>query len=242
MKFSIIMPAFNGSATISRAIESVIKQAHAEWELLIVDDASSDGTYEMARSFLSDDRIMLFRNVENLGVASTRNRAIDKASGDVICFLDCDDWWSPDKLFRQNLLFDQGADLVFGSYFRMSGSHRTLVAPPRNIDLELFKTYNFIGNLTGAYLIQNFGKVYQKNVRHEDYLMWYQILSKSVSVQIVRDPIAFYSVGQGISANKIKSAIWTFRLKRDYFFAGSSLEAFLSMLRYVSYGIAARLR
>ena len=83
---SIIMPSWNTARFISESIQSVISQTYTFWELLIVDDCSTDNTDEIVRPFLSDRRIKFFKNEQNIGAALTRNRAIREAQGEWIAF------------------------------------------------------------------------------------------------------------------------------------------------------------
>ncbi|KKK87978.1 hypothetical protein LCGC14_2747820, partial [marine sediment metagenome] len=98
---SIVMPVFNGAGTIGAAIRSVLAQSHDRWELLIVDDASTDDTREILEGLLEqvgDDRIRLIRQAHNGGVSAARNAALAQARGAIIAYLDCDDLWDPDYL------------------------------------------------------------------------------------------------------------------------------------------------
>lgn len=105
---SIIMPSWNTSRFIGESIQSVLVQTYTNWELLIVDDCSTDNTDEILQPFLSDDRIKYFKNQQNCGAALTRNRAMREARGEWIAFLDSDDLWLPEKLEKM-IEFMQGA-------------------------------------------------------------------------------------------------------------------------------------
>ena len=99
---SIIMPAYNCVDYIAESIRSVQNQSYRNWELIVADDNSTDGTVDTVRSMAADDnRIHLLETDINLGPAAARNRAINAAQGDYIAFLDSDDIWYPDKLSRQ---------------------------------------------------------------------------------------------------------------------------------------------
>jgi succinoglycan biosynthesis protein ExoO len=98
-KVSVVVPAFNAARTIGAAIESVVAQSHTDWELLICDDASTDDTIDVVRSF-ADARIRLICNPQNLGPGLSRDIAIGVATGQWIAFLDADDVWLPARLER----------------------------------------------------------------------------------------------------------------------------------------------
>lgn len=97
---SIIMPSWNTERFIAETIQSVIDQTYKNWELIIVDDCSSDNTDEVVASF-KDERIKYLHNEKNSGAALTRNRALREAQGEWIAFLDSDDLWTPVKLEHQ---------------------------------------------------------------------------------------------------------------------------------------------
>lgn len=97
VKFSIILPTYNRAHRIGKAIESIINQTHQNWELIIVDDASTDHTFERVSQF-SDERIRYLRNDQNQERCISRNRGIKESKGDYICFLDSDDYHLPNHL------------------------------------------------------------------------------------------------------------------------------------------------
>ena len=98
-KVSIIIPAYNAETTIKRTIESVQRQTYADYELIVINDGSTDGTSKIVRQII-DPRIKLF-SYENGGLPVARNRGIERAKGEYIAFLDADDLWTPDKLEKQ---------------------------------------------------------------------------------------------------------------------------------------------
>lgn len=215
---SIIMPAFNSSKTIRDSINSVISQTYQNWELLVINDCSSDNTAEIVSEY-ADGRIKLIDKKKNEGVALARNSGLDLAGGDYVAFLDSDDRWLPNKLELQlDLIKKNDVDVVFGSYYRFndSGILNMVIVP------EGIKTYhdlikgNFIGNLTGLYNFKKFNKVRQKKIGAEDFLFWLEIFADTqVKGLGVKEPIAYYRVaekGKSLSGNKFKSAIWTWNI------------------------------
>ena len=91
MLFSIIMPAYNSQATIKESIASVLNQTYQNFELIIINDNSSDATLSIITNFCHDKRILVINNENNMGVAQSRNRGLEMASGEIIAFLDSDD-------------------------------------------------------------------------------------------------------------------------------------------------------
>ena len=105
-RISVIMPAFNCEKYISKSIDSVLHQTHKNWELIIVDDNSSDNTASIASEYAKkDSRIRVINQIPNAGCAQARNLGISEAKGKYIAFLDSDDMWVAEKLEKQlNLL------------------------------------------------------------------------------------------------------------------------------------------
>lgn len=100
MEVSILIPAYNCERTIRRAIESALQQTFQDFELIVVDDGSQDGTLEVIKTIV-DPRIKVVRHPKNSGEAEARNTAIKSSSGRYLAFLDSDDEWLPEKLSRQ---------------------------------------------------------------------------------------------------------------------------------------------
>jgi glycosyltransferase involved in cell wall biosynthesis len=110
---SVIIPAYNSGNRIIETIQSALSQNYPNIEILVIDDASTDDTWQRLQSF--KDKIRLIRHTSNQGLSATRNHAIRDSSGEFIALLDHDDLWAPDKLSKQMCLFDQtpGLALVF---------------------------------------------------------------------------------------------------------------------------------
>ena len=116
MKISVIIPAYNAEPYIRAAIESCLSQTYPPCEIIVVDDASTDGTAAVAESFPAPVRVI--RLPENTGVAAARNRGVRASTGDWIAFLDADDWFLPEKLERQRrcLLENERAVLIYAGW------------------------------------------------------------------------------------------------------------------------------
>ena len=97
---SIVMPNYNSEKYIEATINSVLNQTYQNWELILVDDCSTDNSLEIVRSF-DDDRIRILQNEVNSGAAVSRNYALREAQGKWVAFLDSDDLWEPTKLEEQ---------------------------------------------------------------------------------------------------------------------------------------------
>ena len=125
---SVVIPAFNAGAFLPAAVQSVLNQSYGSFELLIIDDASSDVTPRIAQAFAARDaRVHYYRNPANLGVARSRNRGVALAQHSWIAFLDSDDRWRQDKLARQVAYLQiHPVDLVYTGYDFMDTAGRKI--------------------------------------------------------------------------------------------------------------------
>lgn len=104
-RVSVIIPAFNNEATLAEAVRSVQAQTYADWEVIVSDDASTDGTAAVAEGF--DEPVRLVRSPENRGSGPARNAAVEVAKGELLALLDADDYWLPEFLAEQVALYDR---------------------------------------------------------------------------------------------------------------------------------------
>ena len=140
---SVIMPCYNGEKFIGKAIESVINQTYQNWELIIVDDGSTDNSKKIIDHYLSDRRIIYIRHIRNKGIPVTRNTGINASHGDFIALLDQDDKWVPNKLDLQIDRFyisKPEIGLVFGNINRID-SYGNIIHRAKNIKIN-FETIN----------------------------------------------------------------------------------------------------
>ena len=217
-EFTVIMPAYNASAYIEEAINSVLNQTFDDFELLIIDDGSTDDTRVIVEGFCdADERVIYIKNSMNLGVSGARNIGIERSRGRYIAFLDSDDTWLPNKLERQRKAFhDTLAIIVYGSYFRVDSSGRIVgmrrSVPRCNYSDLLWR--NHIGNLTACYDARALSCVRFKNVKHEDYSFWLQALRLSGGFAIgLVEPVGKYRItANSLSANKFAAIAWTWRI------------------------------
>lgn len=220
---SIIMPAHNAGSTIVSAIESVFSQTYKEWELLVIDDCSTDDTVSIVSKYAEkDSRIKLLHTDKSVGKPFyPRNVGIKNASGQFIAFLDSDDLWLPTKLEKQIPLFDDEKVGIVFSYYEKFSSKQTESGKNRVVKSPAFVSFksalygNPIGNLTGIYDTQKVGKVLYEDVGHEDYVLWLTILKKGFIAKNTNTVEARYRVAEkSVSSNKGKAALWTWNIYR----------------------------
>ena len=175
---SIIMPSYNTAKFIEETIDSVLSQTYANWELIIVDDCSTDDTDAVVAKY-QDDRIRYLKNEKNSGAAVSRNRALREAKGRWIAFLDSDDLWTPDKLEKQiRFMEENGYSYSYTNYLEIDEDSKPLgarVTGPKRITKAGMYAYCWPGCLTVMYDAKVVGLVQiadiKKNVQSiADYL------------------------------------------------------------------------
>lgn len=216
---SVIMPSWNTADFIGESIQSVIDQTYTNWELLIVDDCSTDNTEEVVSSFL-DNRIKFFKNDTNVGAALTRNRALREARGEWIAFLDSDDLWKPKKLENQlGFMKDNGYVFSYHSYEKVDEKSKPLsiiVFGPKVVTKKKMYHYGYPGCLTFMYNANYFGLIQIKDIKkNNDYAILLQ-LCKKANCYLLNENLADYrirrvSISHDKLIKKIKSHYLLFR-------------------------------
>ncbi|MBS7787528.1 glycosyltransferase family 2 protein [Flavobacterium sp. CYK-55] len=230
---SIITPSFNSEKFIADTIRSVQSQTYVDWEMIIVDDCSSDATSQIVQQIASTDtRIKFYQLQKNAGAGVARQQAIEMAQGRWIAFLDSDDLWKPEKLQKQ-IEFMQSRNLpfTFSFYDCIDEAGKALnkqVRAPQKLKYYQLFFCNFVGNLTGIYDTQFFGKIPISSIRkRQDWMVWLTVLKKIRTAQTVAESLAFYRIRQdSISASKIKLLEHNFNVYRQF----HGYNVFVSML------------
>lgn len=178
---SIVMPSYNSEKYIKDSIESVLNQTYSNWELLIVDDCSTDKTVEIIKSF-KDERIRLFQNPTNSGAAISRNWALREAKGKWIAFLDSDDIWLPNKLEEQlKFMIDNNYSFAYTDYrICLNGKWENVIhTSPNKINFRKIKKYCYFSTITVIYDASKVGLIQIGDIRkNNDYAMWLKALQK----------------------------------------------------------------
>lgn len=219
---SIIMPLYNAERFVEQSIRSVISQTYKDWELIVVDDCSTDSSVAIVEHLVEEDkRIKLFHTDRPSGSPTTpRNIAIQNAKGRYIAFLDSDDMWLPKKLEEQLPLFeDDDTKVVFSYYKKMDedGNVRSgVVTSPDKADYRCLLNGNVIGNLTGIYDTKKVGKQQFDHIGHEDYVCWLRILrGGGYAVNTKRVHAIYRLTSNSLSRNKLKVLMWQWRIYRQ---------------------------
>ena len=218
---SIVMPTYNSAQYIGQAIESVQKQSYTNWELLIVDDGSTDNTKTVVQSFAEEDSRIHYLYQINAGAAVARNKALQMAKGRYIAFLDSDDIWLPLKLEHQ-LRFMQANDYAFTytKFHRVDIDLRQLpivVSGPNHISKLGMYAFCWPSCPTVIYDVQRIGLIQIEPIRkHNDYAMWLKIIDKADCYLLDEDLFAYRKHEGSISSVSYASLItYHYKLWRE---------------------------
>lgn len=230
---SIITPSWNCGRFIAETIRSVQAQTYQHWELLIQDDCSTDNTREIVTHFAYEDRRIKYEhNTTNSGAAVTRNRALRRAKGRWIAFLDSDDLWSPHKLeYQLRFMKEHGYVFSYHEYTEISEDGKKLgivVSGPSKITKTLMYAYCWQGCLTVMYDACAIGLIQIEDLKkNNDYAMWLKVCQQA-SCYLMPQIQADYRLRSGsISRHRFwKLVIWHYKLFR----IGESMNAVSSSL------------
>ena len=218
---SIIMPSYNTAPYIAESIQSVIDQTYKDWELIIVDDCSTDNTDEVITS-LHDERIRYFKNEKNGGAAVSRNKALRKAKGKWIAFLDSDDLWDPEKLEKQiAFMKENGYVFSYTNYEEIDADGNKTgvrVTGPKKITKSGMYNYCWPGCLTVMYDANHIGLIQIEDIKkNNDYAMWLKVCKKA-DCYLLDECLAQYRKGRigSVCTHSIRTMIgWHYKLYRE---------------------------
>ena len=222
MRFSVIIPLYNKSSYVAKAIGSILSQTFADYELVIVDDGSKDDSYDVASKAIEGRANCQIHRQDNAGVSMARNNAVALSRGEYLCFLDADDWWAPSFLEEMACLIEEYPEAgIYGTGYMIVNEtkHRTRTAP---IGVESGFEKGYINYCqvyakalamplwTGAVCIprSRFDEMqgFPKGIKlGEDFLLWIKIALK-YKVAFLNKPLAFYNqdvemAGRGVVRN-----------------------------------------
>ena len=233
--FSIIMPCYNAEKYLKKSIESVLNQTHKNWELIIINDCSSDSSLKIINYF-KDHRISLINNLKNEGVAFSRNKGVKIAKGNFIAFIDSDDLWNKKKLLIQLNFLNKGYYICCSNYIKIDEFDNFIkeIKDIKIIDFKSILKSNVIPNSSAVYNVDKLGKFYQKKIGLEDYLMWLNIFKSNVGLiayRVQENMMSYRSHSENISYSKFTSAIWTWNI----FYTELNLGFFQSSKSFLHY-------
>jgi glycosyltransferase involved in cell wall biosynthesis len=214
--FSIIMPCYNAEKYLKQTIDSILKQTYENWELIIINDCSTDTSLKIINSF-NDHRISIINNLKNEGVAFSRNEGTKKAKGSFIAFIDSDDLWNEDKLLIQLNYLNKDYDICCSNYIKIDkfGKFIKEIKDDEIIDFKSISKSNVIPFSSAVYNVDRLGKLYQKQIGHQDYLMWLNIFksdSNIIAYRVQENLMSYRYHSENMSNSKFKAAIWTWNI------------------------------
>ncbi len=218
---SIITPLYQAQKYISKTIESVRSQTYENWEMIVVDDCSTDAGSSLVRAYTTEDsRIRYHRNEKNMGAAKSRNEAMKLARGQYLAFLDSDDLWEPQKLEKQiKLMQEKNAAFVFAGCDVIDDDGKPLQKirhVPEYITYEKLLWGNVIPCLTVLIDREKAGDFSMPNIGHEDYATWLKILKKVKEAYGIDEVLGHYRVNRNsLSGNKLRTIRWTWNIYRN---------------------------
>ena len=243
-KVSIIVPMYNAEKFIGKTIESVLAQTYQNWEMLIMNDVSTDNSLAIVSMYAKkDERIKIVNTEKNVGVVKGRNFLIDLASGKYIAFLDADDYWHNEKLEKQiKFMKEKNASISCTEYTRVKENEEKIndVIIKENIFYNDMLKNNYLGCLTVMYDAEKIGKRYFKELeKNEDYVLWLEIVKDVNTIYGLKENLAYYRVlDNSRSSNKVKTAKVRWEIYRKI----EKLSLLKSIYYFLHYAIRAVLK
>ena len=236
---SIIMPNYNGVKYIEGSVKSILSQSYLNWELIIIDDCSTDDSLLVIRKLFVDKRITIIEQPSNMGVAVARNKGIEMAKGKYIAFIDSDDQWLEKKLERQiDFMIKNKAGFSYTSYTMISAAGQKIteiIAQEKIMYNDLLITCN-IGCSTVIYDVDIIGKKFfsaDHIPAREDYMLWLYIIKKFPNTMLgLNESLMLYRKhDKGASFNKITMVSKIWEIYRKY----EKLNFFLASYYIIRY-------
>jgi glycosyltransferase involved in cell wall biosynthesis len=214
---SVVIPTYNSSGTLIRSIESVFKQTYRNFEIIVIDDGSTDDTKTVLAPYSNDKRIMYLYQ-DNAGCGVARNNGVAIAQGEFIAFLDADDYWHEEKLRFQMEIFEKHADVIVcytESYIKEPLSDlvwetkRNIHQLPRSGILTRFFAFHNVVTLSSAIVRKSSFEKVGGFTNHYDLMMvadldlWLK-LAPTGKFYAIPTPLMFYQIHRGITQAQIR--------------------------------------
>ena len=222
LECSVVMTVYNAERYLRQAIESVLSQTMKDFELIIVNDCSTDSSEEIIKSYLSDKRIWYFKNEKNLKVSKSRNFGVSKASADYVAFIDSDDIWFEQKLEKQlEFMKQKNAQICYSSYAFISDDgmiQNKIFDVPKEVTYKKLLKQNVITPSASMFKKDLLIKYpFYADEVHEDFVSFLQMLkNEKITAYGIVDPLILYRLtNNSKSRNKIKAMKMTLKSYRE---------------------------
>ena len=244
---SVIVPTHNCVKFVKKTIDSVLKQTYRNFEIIVIDDCSTDGTPEIVKSIL-DKRISLFINEKQSGAAFSRNRGISQANGSYVAFLDGDDVWSETKIEEQlSFMKINSYSFSFTNYDVIDENDIPLgliVSGPKTITHKAFMKTNYVGCSTIMYKrdiypnLQIPNTIYKRN----DYALWLKLSEKACCHHLDKVLTSYRKTSNSLSSGQKKNLIKYHKEMFQKLYQFSYIKASFFALRNVLYYFFRRMK
>lgn len=224
---SIIVPVYNAEKFIRETMDCVRAQTYPQWELLLVEDRSRDGSADAIKKYIeekSDTRVRLIRQPSNRGAAQARNRGVQEAEGRYIAYLDADDLWPPEKLEKElTFMKEKEAAFVFTGYeFADENGVGTgkIVRVPETLNYRQALSNTTIFTTTVMFDTDKISKelLEMPDIKSEDTALWWKVLRQGYTAYGLNENLAKYRrAGKSLSSNKLEALrrIWNLYRKAE---------------------------
>lgn len=219
---SIIIPVYNCQEFLEECIQSVLRQTYLDWELIIIDDFSTDSSRDIINKYAQiDSRIKFYFFDKNKGAGIARNKGIEISKMRFIAFLDSDDYWHQEKLKRQlNYMIQNEVEFCYTRFFELNSSDEPskVILPPTTINTFTLLFNNYIKTLTAIYDSKRIGKIYMPEYRkRQDWGLWFNILNRVDKAYCFSEPLAYYRTSNNsLSKNKFQLLKENFNFYRSF--------------------------
>jgi glycosyltransferase involved in cell wall biosynthesis len=234
---SIITPVYNCEEFLEECIQSVLNQTLKDWELILVDDCSTDSSSIIINKYVAlDSRIKLYSLNKNVGAGIARNKGIEISRERFIAFLDSDDYWHRNKLKLQiEYMIQENIDFSYTNFFELDKEDKVskIILTPKSVNSFSLLFNNYIKTLTAIYDTKRIGKTYMPNYRkRQDWGLWFNLLYKTNKAYRFTEPLAYYRTSNtSLSKNKLKLVKENFNFYR-FFLQKNILESLIMIILF----------
>ena len=204
-KVSVIIPVYNSSLYLEECINSIVNQTYKNLEIIIVNDKSTDDSLKIISKF-KDKRIKVINLKKNHGVAVARNKGVMASTGDYICYIDSDDYWSLDKIEKQ-IKFIKNKEFIYSSYSYLKNGKLHKAKIPSSITYKEALKNTTIFTSTVMFNMSKLNKedIMMPDIRRgQDTATWWKVLKKGITAYGIDESLVVYRiVGKSLSSNKL---------------------------------------
>lgn len=219
---SIITPVYNCEKHLEECILSVMSQSFSEWELILIDDFSTDSSKEIIEKYaIKDSRIKTYFFDKNVGAGIARNKGIEIANKRFIAFLDSDDYWHKNKLQLQlGFMIKNGIEFSYTNFIELDRNDiaKKIILSPKKVNSFSLLFNNYIKTLTAIYDTKRIGKIYMPDYRkRQDWGLWFNILKMTNDAHNLTETLAYYRTSNvSLSKNKVQLIRENFNFYRNF--------------------------